>query len=298
MTLLPREIGYLQNLRVLNVSNNMLQEIPDTISFLTKLKAFNISHNALIQLPFFIGQLSKLVIIMANNNNLTSLPRSFTRLVNLLSLNVSHNPLKSLPAEIAELPSLRKFLTDECPFEQEYSYNLRHDPPSLFETCARIAVRSEITIPSHIPEHVNSYLARADTCSFCRGPFFDSSVTRIRFIERKARQIIALEHTLCSSHWTTDDDRLMAMFSQEQQPPQEISSFKHIDMSGLHEHRQRAYSELPNLPALPQRHTIRPRASSSESKRFLQFIRSNSSNTVLSMKPNHLEIQTTTTVTS
>lgn len=244
MTHLPREIGYLKNLRVLNISNNMMQEIPDTIAFLTKLKAFNVSHNQLSELPPSIGQLHKIVIIIANNNNLTSLPRQFSQLTQLLSLDVSNNPLKSLPAEIAELASLRKFLTDNCPFEEEYSYNLRHDPPSLFETCARITVRSKMNIPNQFPHHIKHYLSLADTCSYCKGPFFDSYVTRTRFIERKARQIIALEHTLCSAHWSNDEDRLLAMFSQ--QPIQHHSaSFKEIDMNGLHDstHRYRAYSD-------------------------------------------------------
>lgn len=281
---LPREIGYLKNLRVLNISNNMIQEIPDTIAFLAKLKAFNVSNNKLTHLPPSIGQLSKLVIIIANNNNLTSLPRQFSQLINLLSLNVSNNPLKSLPAEIAELASLRKFLTDDCPFEEEYSYDLHHDPPSLFETCARIAVRSKLNIPNDFPHHIKTYLSRADTCSYCKGPFFDSFVTRTRFIERKARQVIALEHTLCSAHWSDDQDRLLAMFSQQ---PVLAPTFKNIDMNGLHtQGRHRAYSvatpmkHLPNLPALPQ--NIRPRASSSASvtKRFTHFIRSNSSHDI------------------
>lgn len=340
MTSVPREIGYLKNLRVLNISNNAVDEIPDTIAFLSKLKALNVSQNKLVQLPASIGSLPKLVIIIANNNNLKSLPREFIHLVNLISLNVSSNPLKSLPAEIATLKSLRKLLTDECPFEEEYQYNLRHDPPSLFETCARTVVKTQTNIPNQLADHIKDYLAHADTCTHCNGPFFDSYVTRVRFIERRARQAMALEYTLCSAHWSNENDRLLAMFSQQSNTG---STKQQISIDGLNDDvsattRNRAYSDTthhhltppatissrrshsnaseyppstdyfpivsilkpqPNLPALPQeqqqsedssllqtttttKRITRPRASSTASvtKRFTNFIRSNSSTSI------------------
>lgn len=246
MTNLPREIGHLKNLRVLNVNNNLIQNLPDTIAFLSKLKAFDVSNNKLVSLPSAIGRLSKLVILIANNNLLPSLPREFANLSNLISLNVSNNPLKSLPAEIAELSSLRKFLTENCPFEEEYTYQLKHDPPSLFEACARHIVRSKMNnIPNNLPEHIKHYLANPDTCSYCKGPFFESYVTRMRFIERRARQLLALEDRMCCAHWSTDEDRLLSMFSE--QPVNAVDhSYHNIDMNGLHDtftNRHRAYSD-------------------------------------------------------
>jgi hypothetical protein len=343
MTNIPRELGYLKNLRVLNISHNAITEIPDTIAFLSKLKALNVGHNKLVELPSSIGQLPKLVIIIANNNNLISLPRELAHLTNLISLNISNNPLKYLPAEIASLSALRKLLTDDCPFEEEHTYELKHDPPSLLETCARIAVRSKLGIPNGLADHLKEYLSRADTCSHCKGPFFDSYVTRVRFIERRVRQAMVLKHTLCSAHWSNEDDRLLALFSS--QPISTSSNHKSFDMDGLNDvstTRNRAYSDSttnyhysnsslssslvssplsrrsnsnasdyppdedyfssttpisllksqPELPALPQEQPLssssssllspkgnRPRASSaaSVSKRFTNFIRSNSS---------------------
>lgn len=328
MKSLPRELGYLKNLSVLNVSNNLIEEIPDTVAFLSKLKALNVSQNKLVQLPPSIGNLPKLVIIIANNNNLKSLPRQFKNLINLVSLDVSNNPLKSLPAEVATLKSLRKLLTEDCPFEDYYEYDLKNDPPSLFETCARIAIRSQTNIPNQLADHIKKYLARADKCSYCNGPFFDSYVTRVRFIERRARQSMALEYTLCSAHWSNEKDRLLAMFSE--QPTTATKTRHYIDTTGLNDdistRRNRAYSDInhtsssssgrrstetlsdyypisllrsqPDLPALsppphqqqqqPENSLLsphkgnRPRASSTASvtKRFTNFIRSNSSGSV------------------
>ncbi|CAO3665089.1 hypothetical protein G6F70_007405 [Rhizopus microsporus] len=327
MTELPKEVGYLKNLTVLNISENKLVELPDTIAFLSKLKALNVSHNQLSTLPPSIGQLRKLVIIIANNNQLAHLPKEISELSKLVSLNLSFNPLKSLPAEIATLTTLRKLLTEECPFEDEYTYDLPHDPPSLLETCARIAVKHEIDIPNHLASHIKDYLARASKCSYCHGPYFDNYITRFRFIERTARHTVALEYKLCSAHWSNDNDRLLAMFSHSSHNSRDHD----VDTEGLNEEvhmtrRNRAYSDSssltgyltppfistpnseqsvdyfslpssslsttpisrlkskPSLPALPaqKEYRNRPRASSSASvtKRFTNFIRSNSSTSI------------------
>lgn len=213
MTSLPRTIGHLRNLRILDTSHNQLETIPDTIAYMTKLTALNISHNQLVTLPTSIGLLPKLIVIIANDNRLTSLPREIAQLRGLISLNVSNNPLPWIPAEIGTLQSLRKLIAEGCEFVEEFEHELQHDPPSLFELCARAAVRTELPIPNHMSDHIKEYLAQAQTCSFCDGPFFESYITRGRFIERSGRQVVALEYRLCSAHWNDESDRLKALFA-------------------------------------------------------------------------------------
>ncbi|CAO3691828.1 unnamed protein product [Rhizopus stolonifer] len=250
MTELPKEVGYLKNLSVLNVSNNRIQELPDTIAFLSKLKALNISENRLKTLPSYIGQLQKIIIIIANNNQLTCLPKELSRLSNLVSLNVSFNPLRALPAEVATLPTLRKLLTEGCDFQEEYGYELRHNPLTLLETCARIAVRHEVHIPNDLASHIKDYLASAQQCSYCQGPYFDSHLTRFRFIERIANNPMALEYTLCSAHWSDDKDRLLTMFSQKPDTAITVSKGYVFDIEGLNDDIQvgrcRTYSDCSN----------------------------------------------------
>ncbi|KAL0089191.1 hypothetical protein F4703DRAFT_1839794 [Phycomyces blakesleeanus] len=217
ITSLPRTIGHLKNLRTLNASHNLLESLPDTIAFVTMLKAINISSNKITSLPSSLGSLQKLVIIVAHDNKLTTLPRELVRLRKLLSLNVSNNPITAIPAEIATLKSLRKLVAEGCAFEQEFVTNLPHDPPSLFEYCARSIVRQELYIPSQVPDHIKDYLTTANECSFCQGPYFKSFVTRKRLIERQDQKFITLEHRLCAAHWSTEDDRLIALFSE---PPE------------------------------------------------------------------------------
>ncbi|KAI8970939.1 hypothetical protein BDB01DRAFT_731192 [Pilobolus umbonatus] len=288
MTEIPREIGYLKNLEQLNIAHNSIHQIPDTIAYLSKLKALNIGNNRLSSIPSYIGELRKLVIIVADANQLTHLPRELAHLTHLLSLNVSHNPLKTLPAEVASLKSLRKLLIEGCAFDAEYSYDLRHDPPSLFETCARIAVKSQIDIPNQMSEHIKNYLSRADTCSYCKGPFFDSHVKRVRLIERVVNNYMVLEHTLCCAHWSDDRDRLLAMFSDNYQvveadtPPcrNQPNQHKKVDTNGLIEPqllRHRAYSDSSSTT----HSTLSIRKISSS----LMFKRSHSSNSLKDCLP-------------
>ena len=159
MMVLPPELGYLKNLRVLNAAFNQLETLPDTIAFLGKLKALNVSNNRITCLPSSIGSLPKLVIVILNDNKLTEIPRELANLSGLISLNVSNNPLKAIPAEIGSLKSLRKLNADGCKFLEEIAYDLRHDPPSLFEICARAAVRAEIPVPAHILTRSRNTLA-------------------------------------------------------------------------------------------------------------------------------------------
>ncbi|KAI8394032.1 uncharacterized protein BYT42DRAFT_525453 [Radiomyces spectabilis] len=235
MKSLPPEIGYLKSLRFLNASHNELEEIPDTISFLSKLKVLNLGFNQLQQLPESMGDLPKLVIVILNDNKLTQLPPEMANLHDLISLNVSKNPLKSLPAEIATLQSLRRLAAEDCDFVEQFEYPIHHDPPSLFEQCARIAVRAQLSIPTHMSAHIKEYLAQPKVCSFCRGPFFESFVVRGRFIERVIRQPIALEYRLCKAHWTDNEDRIRALFADTPATATPIadSCNPYIDTEGL-----------------------------------------------------------------
>jgi hypothetical protein len=242
---LPRAIGQLKNLRIFNASKNQLETIPDTINSLKKLKAINLSQNKLTSLPKGLGGLPCLIILILNNNQLTQLPREIANLNDLITLNVSNNPLKSIPAEISTLKSLRKLIAEECSFENEFVHILAHDPPSLFELCARNMVNNKISLPSSLAHHhIADYFKREQTCSFCFGPYFDSYVTRGRFIERTGRRVIALDYKLCCAHWTDEQDRISTMFSTpyyRHQPPSQDTEVSTSPITTEDDHIQQDY---------------------------------------------------------
>lgn len=152
-----------------------------------------------------MGALPELLIAIANHNKLRYVPPELANLPKLISLTLSNNPdLTTLPAEIAEVPSLGKLLAAACGFSAypESSYSLAHDPPSLLETCARILVDQpqQHTLLTRLPLKFQRYLMTARTCSFCRGPYFDSYVRRTRCIERNPGQPITIEYRSCRAH--------------------------------------------------------------------------------------------------
>lgn len=288
---LPKAIGHLKNLRIFNASKNQLESIPDTIIGLKKLKAINLSQNRLVNLPKGIGSLPSLIILILNQNQLTELPREIAKLNDLITLNVSNNPLKSIPAEIATLKSLRKFSAENCAFESEFVYDLVHDPPSLFEICARNIVKSKNkAVSAHLsqPSFAN-YFKKEQTCSFCYGPFFDSFVTRGKFIERTNRQLITLDYKLCSAHWVDEEDRITAMFSTASYRQQSIQQIPtEIIVDGLltpssstdgittppvdyfHNAATNTFTSSPSSSAAASP-LLRPRASSTSSSSLLRI---------------------------
>ncbi|KAI9307874.1 hypothetical protein BJ944DRAFT_157233 [Cunninghamella echinulata] len=235
LTSLPKSIGYLKNLTVLNTSSNQLESLPDTIIHLKKLKALNVSYNKLQQLPTCIGSFPSLIIIMANNNQISYVPHEIANLRKMISFNISNNPLTTLPAGLATIKSLRKLIADECQFTTEFIQEAKHDPPSLLELCARTIVKKQTPKSSLLPDHLYEYLSSYQQCSHCHGPYFESFVTRGRFIERLSRQPIALEYRLCSAHWTDDQDRILNLFSSSSPSPYSYNILPSNEQSNLGE---------------------------------------------------------------
>lgn len=207
MISLPRAIGQLFNLCILNAAHNQLEFIPDTISQLKKLQVLNLNENKLTHLPkgFHLPQLQSLHL---RHNQLLQLPQELAQFSELSTLDISYNPLQSIPAELASLKTLHRLLADQCPFESNLTYSLLHNPPSLFEICARQICN--LKIPA--PDILTDYFKQKKTCSFCSGPFFEASVCRKRQ-RLHGDHTMTLDYELCSAHWTDEEDRLLVLFS-------------------------------------------------------------------------------------
>ncbi|KAI7881080.1 L domain-like protein, partial [Lichtheimia hyalospora FSU 10163] len=211
ITTLPDEFGSLGQLRLFNASHNRLQCLPDSIGQLERLKALNVSYNALTALPETMPK--SLMVLIAHHNALTMVPAqlSHTRLV---SLHLDNNPpLVSIPVQVVEMPSIRKLVAQACGFPTEAKYPLGDGPLSLKEICARRFLLQQQLHSYRIPRSLARYLASAKTCSTCKGPYFEQCVTRGRMIERSGSNIL-IEYRLCSPHWNTEEERLLALFTQ------------------------------------------------------------------------------------
>ncbi|KAG0214870.1 hypothetical protein BGX33_001712 [Mortierella sp. NVP41] len=208
---IPPEIGFLRNLTLLDLSNNSLMAIPDSIRFLTKLIDLKLSSNFIDTLPPSIGELSKLTHLSMENNQLKRVPRQLGQLKALTHLILDDNPITVLPGEIGQLQYLRRLSLERCPLVQEFVHSPVHSPPTLMELAARVILRQGMVVPPLLPSHLKAYLRTSQKCSFCDGPYFESSVKRGKMVE-KNEFLVPLEYTLCVSHWNTEAERVKLLF--------------------------------------------------------------------------------------
>ncbi len=71
LKVIPPTIRELEELRVLNLSNNNLSEFPSIITELNNLRALYLDDNSLSEIPEEISRLNNLEIITLSNNKLT-----------------------------------------------------------------------------------------------------------------------------------------------------------------------------------------------------------------------------------
>ena len=75
---LPISIGSFSNLKVLDISFNSLEYLPESISNLESLQEFYLHGNKIKELPKAIGSLNKLKILKLSENKLTNLPNTIS----------------------------------------------------------------------------------------------------------------------------------------------------------------------------------------------------------------------------
>lgn len=68
---LPAEIRHLQNLRVLNASNNSMTGVPAEIGQLSSLEVLDLSNNRLTGLPYELGNLQNLKTLNLSGNDIS-----------------------------------------------------------------------------------------------------------------------------------------------------------------------------------------------------------------------------------
>merc|ERR1712183_945464 len=106
-----RLISNLTSLKVLDIHNNRLKNLPKEIGELHCLQNLNVSNNLLTELPQTIGKLVNLKLLFAKDNKINSLPSSINTMHSLQTLDISGtNCVKYLNKNICYARNLQVLL--------------------------------------------------------------------------------------------------------------------------------------------------------------------------------------------
>ena len=103
---LPEDWWTLSQLSEIKLSENQISEIPAGLCkghLTTNLRLLDLSHNKIKQLRPYVCELQGLVTLNLNHNQLVNLPFSMSNLRQLRSLLVTNNQLRTLPAHFSQL---------------------------------------------------------------------------------------------------------------------------------------------------------------------------------------------------
>ncbi|XP_058065417.1 leucine-rich repeat-containing protein 1-like [Anopheles bellator] len=112
---LPTQLGRLQCLETLDLSDNSLQQLPHTIGQLGRLTKLLLNGNWLVQLPSELGRLHSLEVLEVRKNRLTAVPVAIGRCTALQDLLLDDNrTLVSIPMRLFNLPHLCYVSAERC----------------------------------------------------------------------------------------------------------------------------------------------------------------------------------------
>ncbi|KAK6169205.1 hypothetical protein SNE40_020301 [Patella caerulea] len=108
---IPKVIGKLEGLTLLDIKNNKLKDLPYEVSHLYELTSLNLGNNEFEEIPECVISLTNLIKLHAFGNKISKInPVLFDSLENLTFLNLNGNRLTEIPPEICRLGNL-KFLS-------------------------------------------------------------------------------------------------------------------------------------------------------------------------------------------
>jgi len=106
---IPKEIGDIKNLRVLNLENNSISKIPVQITRLQNLSVLELASNRLTTAGIkYIYQNKNLTKLDLYRNHIKNVPAAIGNLDKLTELSLCENPLSNIPRTISKLKKLQK----------------------------------------------------------------------------------------------------------------------------------------------------------------------------------------------
>ncbi|XP_066146850.1 malignant fibrous histiocytoma-amplified sequence 1 homolog [Euwallacea fornicatus] len=156
MAFFPEGIFWIESLKELNVSNNLLTWFPLGIEHLVNLEVLNVSYNDLIELPQGISKLGKLRVLIASHNHLDIvpiMPQSLkvldfynNHIETMQVINFSHTELLDLEANFVCLSNVNltyeKYCLQRDKFRSIYQCKNRVNGPRIKVTEIYLSAQS------------------------------------------------------------------------------------------------------------------------------------------------------------
>eukprot|EP01126_Amoeba_proteus_P023995 TRINITY_DN240_c0_g1_i1.p1 TRINITY_DN240_c0_g1~~TRINITY_DN240_c0_g1_i1.p1 ORF type:complete len:250 (+),score=50.71 TRINITY_DN240_c0_g1_i1:695-1444(+) len=105
---IDEDICFCDNLRVLNLDNNLISRVPPSITNLTNLETLTLTHNKLVSFDPILCHLVTLRNLSLGGNSITTIPKEIGYMTNLTELHLSKNRIMSIPLEMSTLTNLKK----------------------------------------------------------------------------------------------------------------------------------------------------------------------------------------------
>jgi len=126
LDVLPMDFGKgMESLEYLDLSHNVLTELPDNMCICKALKSLFCTHNSLQTLPADMGELTSLERVFVSFNKLTAMPATLANCENIERIRVIGNQLRELPVEWISLLQADKwkeaFSGEEPPSRSEFA---------------------------------------------------------------------------------------------------------------------------------------------------------------------------------
>lgn len=227
---LPKDFGIMKTLEVVNLSGNVLEELPPQLTELERLQCLYVGGNRLSELPSSVKNLHRLEVLYLGGNQLTEIPAEVGILHQLVSLNLSDNRLQSLPPTLSSLRRLQSLnLHNNClqtlppqivslnlvelslrknPLVNRFVQDLSFNPPSLLELSGRCIKIERLRYSTEdLPINLVRYLNSAQSCvnPNCKGVYFSSRFEHVKFVDFCGKYRLPLLQYLCSPKCSTSD---------------------------------------------------------------------------------------------
>jgi internalin A len=130
-------LGALHALRYLDLSGNLIEDLPTTLGQLRNLNVLKLGGNRLSSLPPFTAQLEQLKELCVEGNQLQALFPGIDRCRRLAKLVLSDNKMPCVPYELARITALREIVMEGNPLVSPPPEIRQRGTPTVLQYLAR-----------------------------------------------------------------------------------------------------------------------------------------------------------------